>query len=239
LKDLPSYPAYFRYLRNINRRGPKLLGGLPVLKPLAPEDVDRHSRQSVAILDTRAPKDFAAGHIPGSYGIPLRAPLVTWAGWVIPFGTPLILVADDPSGREEAVRQLIRIGFDDLRGYLEGGLGAWEAAGLPIARIPVLSVEELARRSGTPDAPAVIDVRFAAEWRAGHIPGAIHVEAGQLNEAELPVPEDRLTVIHCQHADRSTVGISLLEQRGLPRLALLKGGFSAWEAAGYEVVRPG
>jgi hydroxyacylglutathione hydrolase len=235
LDGLPSYPTYFKYLRQINQEGPRLLGGMPLLKSLDPEAVSQQIARSVSVLDTRSPHHFAAGHIPGSYGIPLGAPLVTWAGWVIPFGAPLILIAENSAGREEAIRQLIRIGYDDLRGYLEGGSSAWEAAGHPIARTPRMPVEELARRMEQGDVPAVIDVRFDAEWQASHIPGALHVEAGRLEAADLPVPKDHLTVVHCRHADRSTVGISLLEQRGYRNLVLLEGGMSAWISAGYPV----
>ena len=236
LSGLPSYPTYFKHLRRVNQNGPKLLGGLPILKPLPPEALVREMAQGVAVLDTRSPQAFTAGHIPGSFGIPLGAPLVTWAGWVIPFGTPLILVVDHPAEREAAIRQLIRIGYDDLRGYLEGGLSAWETAGQPVARVPRMPVEELVRRLEGVEAPAVIDVRFESEWRAGHIPGAIHIEAGRLPAEELSVPKDQLTVVHCGHADRSTVGLSLLERRGYRNLALLEGGFVAWNEAGYPVL---
>ncbi len=237
LSDLPSYPAYFKHLRRINQSGPKLLGGVPVLKPLNPEDISNQIAQNVAVLDTRSPQEFAAGHIPASFAIPLTAPLVTWAGWVIPFGTPLILIADQQAEREEAIRQLVRIGYDDLRGYLEGGIPAWEAAGLPVARVPRMPVEELARRLERVDPPTVIDVRFESEWRAGHIPGALHIEAGRLPAVDLPLPDDRLTIVHCGHADRSTVGISVLERRGYRNLTLLEGGLSAWNAEGYPLAR--
>lgn len=233
LDGLPSYPAYFKYLRRINQEGPRLLGGIPLLEPLSPEAVSQGMAASVAVLDTRSPHRFAAGHIPGSFGIPLGAPLVTWAGWVIPFGAPLILISENPAEREEAIRHLIRIGYDDLRGYLQGGLPAWEAAGRPVASVPRMPVDELARRLEGVDAPAVIDVRFDSEWRAGHIPGALHIEAGRLPAVDLPLPADQLTVVHCGHADRSTVGISLLEQRGYRNLVLLEGGMSAWNSAGY------
>lgn len=235
LSDLPSYPAYFKHLRRINQSGPPLLGGVPPLKPLSPQAVAQAMAQSIAILDTRSPHEFTAGHIPTSFGIPLGAPLITWAGWVIPFGTPLILIADQPAQREEATRQLIRIGYDDLRGYLEGGLPAWEAAGLPVRRIPRVSVEELVRRLEKANAPLVLDVRFESEWRAGHIPGAIHIEAGRLTDEDLPALKDHPLVVHCGHSDRSTVGISLLERRGYKNLALLEGGMSAWRSAGYAL----
>lgn len=237
LTGLPSYPAYFKHLRRINREGPKLLGGVPVLKPLQPQDLAREMAQMVPVLDVRPPQAFAASHVPGSFGIPLAAPLVTWAGWVIPFGTPLILIAATPVERGEAVRQLIRIGYDDLRGYLEGGLPAWEAAGERVAQVPVIPVEELHRYLDRLDAPTVVDVRFDSEWRAGHIPGAIHIEAGRLPIEGIQLPKDRLTVVHCGHADRSTIGISVLERLGYRNLAMLEGGMSAWDSAGYPVER--
>lgn len=237
LSGLPSYPTYYRYMRPVNQQGPRVLGGLPVLQPLSPEAVQQQMAQGVAVIDTRTPHEFAAGHIPGAYGIPLAAPLITWAGWVVPFGTPIILITDTPAEREEAVRQLIRIGYDDLRGYLEGGIAAWEAAGRPVTQVPVIPVEELHRELERGNAPVVLDVRQDAEWRAGHLPQAIHTEAGRLPAGELPLPKDGPIVVHCAHGDRSTVSISVLEQRGYRNLRLLDGGFSAWEAAGYEVVR--
>ncbi len=237
LKDLPSYPVYYRYMRPINRQGPRILGGIPVLAPLSPESVRQQMMRGVAVIDIRSPRAFAEGHIPGAYGIPLGAPLITWAGWVVPFGTPIILIADDPIQREEAVRQLIRIGYDDLRGYLDGGMDAWEAADLPVSRTPVMPVDELHRRLQRGNAPTILDVRLDAEWRAGHLPKAIHVEAGQLPDTELPFPKDHPIAVHCGHSDRATVGISLLERQGFRELILIDGGFERWQAAGYEVVR--
>jgi hydroxyacylglutathione hydrolase len=193
--------------------------------------------QGVAVVDMRTPREFAAEHILGSYGIPLGAPVITWVGWVVPFGTPLILITDGPGEREEAVRQLIRIGYDDLRGYLEGDIAAWRAADLPVSQVPVLPADELAHRLERTDAPSVLDVRFEAEWRAGHLPRAIHVEAGRLPTEALPLSPDNRVVVHCGHADRSTVGISVLERRGYRNLMLLDGGFSGWQAAGYPVVQ--
>jgi hydroxyacylglutathione hydrolase len=237
LSGLTSYPTYFQHMRPVNQRGPRVLGGLPVLEPLSPEAVQQQMAQGVAVVDTRPPREFAAGHIPGAYGIPLAAPLITWAGWVIPFGTPIILIADTPAAREEAVRQLIRIGYDDLRGYLEGGIAAWEATNLPVAQVPVIPVEELNQRMRRGDAPIVLDVRQDVEWRAGHLPRSINVEAGHLPAEELSLSQDDPVVVHCGHADRSTVSISVLERRGYRNLMLLDGGFSAWETAGYEAVR--
>jgi hydroxyacylglutathione hydrolase len=235
LDGLSSFPTYFKYLRRINQHGPKLLGGLPTLQPLDPDAIARPRDRSLAVLDVRTPREFSSGHIPGSYGIPLGAPLITWAGWVIPFGTPLVLVGGHAAMLEEAVRQLVRIGYDDLRGYLEGGFAAWEGAGLPVSRVPRIGIDELARQLERSDPPPVIDVRLASEWRAGHIPGALNIEAGSLPSADLGFAQDQQAVVHCAVSNRSTVGASLLERRGYRNVYLLEGGFDGWEAQGLPV----
>ena len=237
LRNLPDYPTYFRYMRAINQRGPRVLNGLPTLRALSPEMVQQHMAQSVAVIDTRSAHEYMTEHILGSYGFPLGAPLITWAGWVVPFGTPIILVADDPNEREAAVRQLIRIGYDDLCGYLDGGVAAWAAAGLPTRQVPMISAEVLRLLMERGTAPVILDVRHHDEWCAGHLPRAIHHDAGQLPLSQPSVSRDERIVVHCGHADRSTVAISVLERWGYRDLMLLKGGYSSWQAADYPIVR--
>jgi hydroxyacylglutathione hydrolase len=224
-------------MRPINQRGPTVLGGVPHLKPLSPGEVRDWIDQGGAVLDVRPPRTVAAGYIPRAYTITLNAPLTTWAGWLIPFGTPLVLVTHDAADREEAVRRLIRIGYDDLRGYLDGGMPAWHAAGLLVARIQTMSVSELRDHLARGDAPVVLDVRQDSEWMAGHIPGAVHIENGRLAYDDLPLPIDRPIAIHCQGRDRSTAGLSVLARRGYRGLALVAGGFTAWQATGFEIER--
>jgi hydroxyacylglutathione hydrolase len=237
LSGLPSYPEYYRHMRGLNQAGPRVLGGVPMLKALTPEAVRREMERGAAVVDVRSPGEFAAGHVPGAYGIPLVAPLTTWAGWVVPFGRPVVLVAEQPAEREEAVRQLIRIGYDRLSGYLDGGIAAWQAEGLPVAGSKTITREELHEWMQRADAPLILDVRFDREWKAGHLPGAIHIEAGSLIHIVRPLPDDRPVVIHCATTNRSTVSVSLLEQRGYRNLIVLKNGFKGWQAAGYEVVQ--
>jgi hydroxyacylglutathione hydrolase len=235
LLGLPSYPLYFKEMRSINQRGPRVLGGLPELSPLSATEVHDYLGQGGAVLDVRPASAFAAGHLPGAYGISTEAPLVTWAGWLIPFGTPLVLVFEGEAERREAVSQLIRIGYDNFRGYLDGGLAAWRRAGLPVEQVRLMEVSELHRKLGQPGAPIVLDVRQDSEWEAGHIPGALHIENGRLPYDNLPLPLDRPIAIHCQHHDRSTAGLSVLARRGYQQLELVEGGFAAWSEAGYEV----
>jgi hydroxyacylglutathione hydrolase len=234
--DLPSYPTYFREMRAINQRGPKVLGGLPTLKTLSVDEVDARQQQGAAVLDLRPALEFIAGHIPGAYSVALRDAFGTWVGWVVPFGTPIILISHEtPAEHETAVRQLMRIGYDNLIGYLEGGLSAWQAADLPIVHWPIITTGEVRQRLSQRDGLVVVDVRQDSEWRAGHIPGAIHIEGGQLPLANIPLSPDQPIAVHCGHHDRSTTGLALLERRGFKNLMLMESGMGAWEAAHFEI----
>jgi hydroxyacylglutathione hydrolase len=237
LSGLPSYPVYYREMRPLNQRGPRVLGGLPVLRPLSAEEVQQHLERGALVLDVRPRPAFAEAHIPGAYGIEVRAPLVTWAGWLIPFGAPLVLVAEREADRVSAVRQLIRIGYDDLLGYLEGGMASWVKAGLSTASVSTMTVQELRERMQGGEALTVLDVRQDAEWAAGHIPGATHIENGRLAWDDLPLPKDQPIVVQCASGNRSMIAISVLRRRGYHRLAQLRDGITAWQAAGYEVAR--
>lgn len=235
LEALPSYPEYFRKLRPVNQKGPKILGGIPTLKPLSAPQVQELTAKGVSILDVRPPPLFLRSHIPDAFGIWAEAPLTTWAGWLIPFGAPLVLVSHGPRDLASAVRQLVCIGFDDLRGSVEGGMAAWEAAGLPVEGVPLVAPWDLAADLRSPDAPVVLDVRQEDEWSEGHIPGAVHVENGRLPWDELPLPRDRRIVVHCHSGNRSTSGISVLLRRGYRNVAFLEGGWAGWTGSGLPV----
>lgn len=233
--DLFSYPAYFRELRPVNRHGPRVLAGPLRLEPRTPATVQSQAASGAAVLDVRSAAAFAEGHVPSAYGIAVDAPLTTWAGWLIPFRSPILLVSGGAGDRDEAVRQLLRIGYDDLRGYLVDGMKGWTAAGLAVERILRIGPADLRARLAAGTGPVVVDVRTDGEWEAGHIPGAVHVENGLLATQDLGLPFDTPIVVHCQSRNRSTSGWSVLARRGYRNLAVLDGGFRAWNALRFEV----
>jgi hydroxyacylglutathione hydrolase len=239
LTAMPSYPTYFEHMRALNRRGARVLSQVPHLAPLTPHDVLVRHRRGAAVVDVRSIHDYVRGHISGVYHVELRPAFGSWVGWIVPTGTPVILVSETTEVHDYAVRQLIRIGYDDLPGYLDGGMDAWKAAGLPLERVPVLTMREVRQRlikeAGEP--LVVVDVRQAHEWAAGHIPDARLLEAGALPEAELHLPDDRLIATHCGHGQRAATGLSVLEHRGYRNLALIAEGIDEWRAAGGEVER--
>src|SRR5581483_8732359 len=173
LAGLGSYPPYFTELREVNRRGPAVYGAFPDLTPV---DVAR-ARQLVAggaaLIDVRPVRKFAAGHIPGSLSIPLRPQFASWLGWLVRRNRPLLFVVDDDQDRADLVRQCLTIGYEHLAGELAGGFGAWESRGYPVATIALVDPPALDRRQ-------ILDVRQTAEYRAGHVPGAVHFELGAL-----------------------------------------------------------
>ena len=238
LEGLPSYPDYFAELRGVNQRGPRILGGVPEMRPLTVERVAELSARGHAVVDARPAQAFAAAHIPESLSVALRDAFGTWVGWVVPFGTPLVLVTDeDPEHHEWAMRQLMRIGYDDVAGYLAGGIAAWQESGRPVASWGRLGVEEVRARLERREGLQVLDVRLEHEWQAGHIPGARHAEAGRLRHQDPPLDRGRPLAVHCGHEERAATGLSVLARQGWRDLRLIEGGWDGWLAAAYPVAR--
>ncbi len=147
LKDMPVAPPYFRRMKKVNAEGPTVLGPvLPGQKRFTPKEVHERVCEQCLIVDVRPKEAFAAAHIPGSINIPLGQNLPAWAGWVLPYDRPTLIVPDDPKDVPQVVTHLIRVGFDDVQGYLEGGLPAWEDHGFELSRLETISVHDLASK---------------------------------------------------------------------------------------------
>lgn len=234
LSGLGSYPAYFNRLREVNRRGPAVYGPVPPpLAPLTVTDVVRlRDDEGAIVVDARPIAAFAAGHLPGAVSIELRPAFATWLGWVVPADRPLVFVLDDHQDRADLVRQALKIGDERLVGELAGGMAAWQAAGQPVARTPLVGVADIGEigNGGRAGGHKVLDIRQAGEFAAGHIPGSKHVELGALAGAA-DVPAGPLLVT-CGHGERAMTAASLLEQAGHRDLSVLDGGTSAWVGRG-------
>jgi len=233
LTGLPAYPTYYKYMRAINQQGAKLLGGVPILKPYSASEVNALMDEGVAVLDIRHQKFFAAGHVPGSYSIRVDAPLVVWAGWVIPFGSRIVLLGESADEREDATRQLIRIGYDDVLGYLEGGVEAW-AREYPVETVRSIKPKQLREQLND---VTVLDVRRLSEWNDGHIPGAIHFEGGRIPWEELTFPQNKPLAIQCASGNRSVIAISVLKRRGIHNVIQVEGGINQWKMNGFETIK--
>mgnify|MGYP001370967823 CR=1 FL=1 len=175
---LGSYPKYYRYMADINRRGPDVLSGVPRLASLTALSV-RHQLDADAVLvDTRPEKKFNEEHVPGSFAVPFSNNMAVWTGWVVPWGQPLIMLPENAAQHDEMVPQLIRIGFDRINGYLADGIEGWKSAGLPVEATEHLDLERLKVVQDLPAALMIIDVRQRSEFHSGHIEGALNIELG-------------------------------------------------------------
>jgi hydroxyacylglutathione hydrolase len=233
LDGMPVAPPYFRRMKRVNAEGPRLLGGTsPAGKRYSAQHVYAQVCEHCLILDVRTKEAFASSHIPGAISIPLGDALPTWAGWVLPYDRPTLIILDDPADMSQVVTHLIRVGFDDIRGYLEGGMDAWQNAGYETARLGTTSVHELERRLSVGERVFVLDVRSDSEWNAGHIAGAHHIHGGLMQERLGEVPRDRPVAVVCGSGYRASIAASFLRREGYERVENVLGGMSAWQAAG-------
>jgi hydroxyacylglutathione hydrolase len=223
LGSLGSFPPYFLHLAEANRRGPALLDRPPALPPIDPARVRALVAQGAQLVDVRPIRHFAAAHIPGSVSIELRDVFATWLGWIAPPDRPLIVVRDAWQDPDDIGWQAAKIGYDNLVGELAGGLDAWTAAGHTTTTTPLTAPDGV---SGRP----VLDVRQDAEFTAGHLPHARHIELGDLPDRTGDLPNEPYVVM-CGHGQRAMTAASLLQRAGHRDLTVLIGGPEQWAAS--------
>jgi hydroxyacylglutathione hydrolase len=242
--NLPTRPDYFLEDAEINRSGATTLTELPPLPGLCPAELQELLQQNVLInvnvnvLDVRPGDEFAAGHVPGSINIALSGQFASWAGGILGIHSKPVLIGESDAQIEEARMRLARVGIEELRGYLAGGVPAWQKAGLPVLKTAQISPQELNEklREGSLRAANVLDVRREGEWQAGHI-ADVECRALDTFPQGLPAMDSRRPVaVHCKSGYRSMIACSLIERAGHRNVINVAGGFDAWHAAALPEV---
>ncbi|HST50947.1 MAG TPA: rhodanese-like domain-containing protein [Pyrinomonadaceae bacterium] len=237
--DLPEAPAYFPADAEINREGASPLTDIRRPAVLLAQQVAAYSNVGYIVLDVRAASDFGAGHVPGALNVGLGGQFASWAGALVPLGTPLIVVADTDEQVDEAVMRLARVGHESVRGYLRGGMEGWRAAGFDTDGVTQISVADLRRMLDENSDLQVLDVRRPAEFAAGHAPRAASAPLGaRLREEAARLDTSRPVAVICAGGYRSSAATSILQPLGFHQLYNVEGGTGAWVAAGYPVERP-
>ena len=238
--DLPEAPAYFAKDAEINRTGAEALNGLSQAAALSPSELVELATHGAVILDVRDAADFGAGHVPGALNIGLGGQFASWAGSLIPMTAPIAIVAASDERIEEARLRLARVGLENVRGYLAGGMNAWRAAGLEVAVVRQISVAELKALLEKESNLQIVDVRRPAEYQGGHAPRAATAPLAELREtlSRLALQTTRPTAVICAGGYRSSAATSIMQQAGFTNLMNVAGGTKAWIDAGYEVEMP-
>jgi len=236
--NLPSRPEYFLEDAEINRSGAATLTELPPLPALGPREVEALLGRDASVVDVRPGDVFAAGHLPGSINIALSGQFASWAGGILGIHSKPVLVGDADTEIEEARLRLARVGIEELRGYLEGGVAAWLEAGRRLATTAQIFPVELNQQllAGRIRASDILDVRRDGEWQAGHISGVQCHALDAFPRGLPPVDRERPVAVHCKGGYRSMIACSLLERAGYHNVINVAGGFDAWHAAGLPEV---
>jgi hydroxyacylglutathione hydrolase len=233
--NLPSRPEYFFHDAQINRLGAPPLAELPPLAAISSIELKRLLEQDGAFaLDVRPTAEFSAAHVPGSVNIALSGQFASWAASVLGLKASPVLIADTPEQYAEARMRLARVGIEQIRGFLEGGVKAWHQAGFPVAALPEISVQELEQRMRQ-GSVRLLDVRREPEWQAGHIAGAGWWPLDRFKVSPPEVDPVVPLAVHCAGGYRSVIACSLLRRAGMKNVINVIGGFDAWQKAGLQI----
>lgn len=230
VEGLGAPPAYFFHDAARNKAGGEAVDDiLARAQALTPVDVEALGEEGTLVLDTRATGAFKAGHIPGAIEVQLDGNFAPYVGAVLP-PTAAVVVVAEPGREREAMTRLVRVGYENIVGWLDGGMDAWRRAGGEIAGAQTIAAQTLRARLAAHDAPTVLDVRTPGEWEAGHIDGAVHIPLAELNDRMAEVPQGPLAIL-CGSGYRSAIALSLLLRRGRRDVADVPGGWAAYTAA--------
>ncbi|WP_297333909.1 MBL fold metallo-hydrolase [Flavobacterium sp.] len=237
LDGLGAPPAYFPQNVMLNIKGYESLDAVmdKALKPLTPALLKEVAQNSGAIvLDVRPQDDFVAGHIPGSIFIGLNGNFAPWVGALIrDVNQPLVLVV--PEGKEtEAITRLSRVGFDNVLGYLNGGMEAWINAGFETDTIRSVSPETFAEGLAENNLP-VIDSRKPGEYSNGYVEGAVNIPLDFVNEQLAEVPAQGDFYLHCAGGYRSVIMASILKARGYHNMINVEKGFGGIKLTNVKI----
>ncbi len=186
----------------------------------------------VMVMDTRMPNAYAGWHVPNSLSMWLGGVSV-YPGWLLDTKQYLIFVHERPEDMAVAASRLRRLGFDNLCGYLRGGISKWQEAGKPLRIVATMSALELKGKLDRGEV-ALLDVREPNEWKEdGAVEGATRIFFADLPEKTGSLPTDKPIAVTCSVGQRSSIAVSILERAGFRNVSNVLGGMTAWTNLGY------
>jgi hydroxyacylglutathione hydrolase len=222
-----EYPPYFRMMEKLNLEGPPVLGCCATPNPLSAQEFAARTGD-VQVVDTRTELGFGSAHVPGAFFI-AEDRLPTFAGWFLSYEKPILLVTES-NDVGESMRHLSRLGFDNVEGFLAGGMRAWHTAGLVSEHIGTITVQDLCRRLDSDAESWILDVRSQAEVERSAIPLAHNIHLPHLPERMVEVPRDHQVYVFCGSDLRAMIGASLMQRAGYSNMTVVLGGLKGWSS---------
>lgn len=236
LAGQPEPPLYFKEMKRINKLGPALLNGFRMPARLGGNLVTQRLNEGFIVVDLRPVHAYAAEHIPGTLNLPMGKGFTNWAGWFLSYHAPVYLLAETEAEVEQAVRDMQKIGLDDVAGWFgPDALRAASDMGITLASIPQMDLDQTMAELQA-SRLTLIDVRGATEFAEGHIPGAVHIPLGHLPLRLAEIPTDRPVAVVCESGGRSPMAASMLARLGIKKVANVPAGTAGYRAR--KAVRP-
>lgn len=238
-EGLAEPPQYFPINAQINKQGYSSLDAVLTagLQPLSVSAFkETAAREDVIVLDTRPSSEFPEGFVPGSISIGLDGRFAEWAGSLLSFSHPILLITT-PGKEKETIVRLARVGFDKMIGYLDGGIEAWKKAGEAIDMIINVDADELAMDIPFDDHLVIVDVRKETEFANGHLKDAVNLPLDSLKDpgSMSDLDDSQNVYVHCLGGYRSVIAASLIKKEGFHNIRNVVGGWNAISQLGDKV----
>jgi hydroxyacylglutathione hydrolase len=234
LADQPEPPKYFAMMKKLNKVDRKLLTEVPEIKNLSKEEFEKAKNEGLKLIDTRTPEDYASGFLKGSFNITNNNSFSTWMGWYLNYEEYFVLIAEKDQV-EDLTRKLMRIGLDNIKGYITPAQ-LREIAGDSLETYSAIDKEAVEAKLAEGNVQ-LIDVRGVAEYKKGHIEGALNLFVGKLPQNLDKVSKDKPVIIHCQSGGRAAIAYSILKGNGFDNVQNYAGGWVDWSAKESELVK--
>ncbi len=235
VKEKLYTPPYFKKMEKNNIEGPSLICKLPYLKPLRMHEVKDLMGKDAQVIDVRDPTSFAGGHIPKTLNI-WKDGLPAYAGWFLNYEEPIIIIDDNNESIDELKRHMVRLGYDNVCGYLSGGFPVWFKCSGDFETIKTWSVHDLLPNMGK-ESLFLLDVRKEDDWIKEHIDGSHNIYIGHLMDELEKVPKDKHIVVSCDTGYKASIGTSILKKNGYKNVTNILGSMTSWKRAGYPLVK--
>jgi hydroxyacylglutathione hydrolase len=235
MEEEHHYTPYFKRMEKYNLEGAPFFGSGPYIKALTPHQFNEYLNAEATIVDTRPPPAFGAGHIEGSYSIPIAR--LAMGGWVLPYDEPIILIVGNQSDVDYIARSYSRMGFDNVEAYLTGTIASWYKEALPIKTMNMMTPHDLKQSLDEGEDWYILDVRSKEEYESGYIEGCTNIYAGTIPNYFDKLPKDKPIAVYCKSGTRSSFASSILLRNGFDNVHNILGGMTSWIKAKYPFIK--